>query len=168
MSRKSTQSIRRLTRAAIIAAMYVALTYLASLLGLSGGVIQFRLSEALCILPLFFPEAVLGLTVGCLISNLITGAILWDIIFGTIATLIGALGALAFRKLPKRLGYLCSLPTILSNALIVPMVLKFAYRLEGGYLFFVATVGLGELVCAGLLGAYLLFAIRKSGLLNKI
>ena len=80
-----------LTRGALVTALYVALTYLATLFGLSSGVIQFRFSEALCVLPIFMPEAVLGLTVGCLLSNIISGCVIWDIIFGTLATLIGAI-----------------------------------------------------------------------------
>ena len=87
-----------LTRGALVAALYVALTYFATLLGLSSGVIQFRFSEALCILPIFIPEAVLGLTVGCLISNIIAGAVLWDVVFGTLATFIGALFARLLRE----------------------------------------------------------------------
>ena len=71
-------SVRALTRGAMIAALYVALTYLASALGLASGVIQFRISEALCILPIFMPEAIAGLFVGCLLSNIFTGCLLWD------------------------------------------------------------------------------------------
>ena len=83
---------RALTQGAVIAALYVALTYLASLLGLSSGVIQVRLSEALCILPIFLPAAVPGLAVGCLLANALTGAVVMDIVLGPVATLAGALG----------------------------------------------------------------------------
>ena len=79
-------------QAAMIAALYVVLTYITNLLGLASGTIQVRFSEALCILPVFTPAAIPGLFIGCLISNLITGGIIWDIIFGSIATLLGALG----------------------------------------------------------------------------
>ncbi len=150
----------RITRGAVIAALYTALTMLAALLGLSSGVIQFRLSEMLCILPLFLPEAVPGLFIGCIIANLLTGAAVWDIIFGSIATLIGAIGARLLRKLPEKFIWLSTLPTVLSNALIVPAVLILAYGLEGGYGFFFLTVGLGELVCAGV-GGYLLYRMLK-------
>ena len=145
----------------MIAAMYVALTYLAFLCGLSSGVIQFRISEALCILPIFLPEAIIGLTVGCMISNLITGAVFWDILFGSIATLIGATGARLLRKLPDKIIFLATLPTLLANAIIVPFVLKFAYGIEGGYWFFFLTVGLGELVCATIGGTVLYFGFKK-------
>ena len=153
-----------LTRGALIAAMYVAMTYLSFLFGLASGVIQFRISEALCILPIFFPEAILGLTVGCLLSNLLTGCVLWDIVFGAVATFIGAVGARLMRKLPKKLIFLATIPTILANAIIVPFVLLYAYGAEGGYFFFLLTVGLGELVCAGIGGTALYYALKKINL----
>ena len=159
--RKQNKSALYLTRGALIGAMYVSLTYLAFLLGLSSGVIQFRISEALCILPIFFPEAVLGLTVGCIISNLITGAVIWDIVFGSLATFIGAMGARMLRKLPDSLKFLTTLPTVMANAVIVPFVLLFAYGIEGGYWYFFLTVGLGELVCATVGGTLLYYSLRK-------
>ena len=163
MKRKSSTALY-LTRGAMIVAMYVALTYLSSLFGLSSGVIQFRISEALCIMPIFFPEAILGLTVGCIISNLLTEAVIWDIIFGSLATLIGALGARLMKKLPAKLIFLSTLPTILANAIIVPFILMFAYGAAGAYPFFFLTVGLGEVVCAGIGGTLLYFALRKTKL----
>ena len=94
------------TRGALIAALYVVLTLLASVMGLSSGVIQFRFSEALCILPLFFPEAVPGLFIGCLISNLMSpNVVIWDIIFGSLATLIGAGVLLIIEKSATVLSY---------------------------------------------------------------
>ena len=159
--KNTSKSVLYLTRGALIGAMYVALTYLAFLLGLSSGVIQFRISEALCILPIFFPEAVLGLTIGCIISNLITGAVFWDIVFGSLATFIGAMGARLLRKLPDKLKFLTTLPTLFSNAIIVPFVLLFAYGIEGGYWYFFLTVGLGELVCATVGGMLLYYSLKN-------
>lgn len=159
--RKQNKSALYLTRGAVIGAMYVSLTYLAFLLGLSSGVIQFRISEALCILPIFFPEAVLGLTIGCIISNLITGAVIWDIVFGSLATFIGAMGARALRKIPDTLKFLTTLPTVMANAIIVPFVLLFAYGIEGGYWYFFLTVGLGEVVCATVGGTLLYYSLRN-------
>lgn len=150
-----------LTRAALIAALYVALTYVSAIFGLSSGVIQFRISEALCVLPIFFPEAIAGLTVGCFLANLLTGAAPWDLIFGAIATLIGAIGARVLRRLPKKLLPLATLPTIVSNALIIPPVLIYAYNVNDAFLFLVMTVGIGELVCAGFLGSALCYTLRK-------
>ena len=149
---------------AVIAAMYVTLTWLSSILGLSSGVIQFRFSEFLCILPVFMPEAIPGLFVGCLISNLISTANPWDILFGSLATLIGAVGTYLLRKLPRGLIWLASLPPIISNMLIIPPVLILAYGAEEAYWFLALTVGLGELVCAGFGGTALCYALRRTKL----
>ncbi|HOA84750.1 MAG TPA: QueT transporter family protein, partial [Bacillota bacterium] len=75
-----------IARAGIIAALYVALTFLSAAMGLASGVIQLRLSEALCVLPVFTPAAIPGLAVGCLIANFATGAVVLDVIFGSLAT----------------------------------------------------------------------------------
>ena len=160
MKRKN-QSTLYLTRGAMIAAMYVALTYLAFLFGLSSGVIQFRISEALCILPIFFPEAILGLTVGCIISNLLTNAVIWDIVFGSLATLIGALGAYLLSKVGDKLIFLATLPTLFANAIIVPFVLIYAYGVSGAYWYFFLTVGIGELVCASVGGTLLYYSLKR-------
>ena len=151
-----------LTRGALIAAMYVALTYLTALFGLDKGVVQFRLSEALCILPAFMPEAVLGLYIGCLIANILTGCVVWDIIFGSLATLIGAIGARLLRKLPAKLAWLIPLPTVLANAAIIPFVLIYAYGVPDAYIFILATLTLGEVVCALSLGTALYHVLQKN------
>jgi uncharacterized membrane protein len=147
-----------LCQGAVIAAMYVVLTYFSALMGLSSGAIQVRISEALCILPVFLPAAIPGLTIGCLIANILTGSVALDVIFGTLATFIGALGTYALRKRK----YIWLLPPILSNMLIVPVVLKLAYHLEDAYLYLVATVGLGEVISAGILGFILKLALEKN------
>jgi uncharacterized membrane protein len=149
------------TRGALIAAVYVALTLLASAMGLSSGVIQFRFSEALCILPLFLPEAIPGLFIGCLISNLIAGGVIWDIIFGSIATLIGAVGARLLKDLPESTKWIATLPTVISNMIIVPLVLIYAYGAPDSYLFLMITVGIGEAVCAGIGGSALYYLMKK-------
>lgn len=157
-----------LTRGALIAAMYVALTYLCSVVGLSSGVIQFRISEVLCILPIFMPDAILGLTVGCLLSNLIaSGGMPMDIFVGALATLIGALGAYLLRMLPKKLLWLATLPTVISNALIIPLVLILEYGAKEGYFFLMATVGIGELICAGIGGTVLLYALKRARIFTE-
>lgn len=154
------------TQGAVIAALYVALTELSTLVGLSSGAIQFRISEALCILPAFTPAAIPGLFVGCLISNLLAGGIPLDIIFGAVATLIGAAGAYLLR----RCRWLVPLPTVIANVLIVPPILKYAYGVpyaigtHSALPFFMLTVGIGEVVCAYILGIALysaLFPHRK-------
>ena len=147
-----------LTQAAVIAALYVVLTLLANTLGLANYSIQVRFSEALTILPLFTPAAVPGLFVGCLLSNILTGCIFWDIIFGPIATLLGALGTRALRKKNK---WVATLPPILSNTLIIPLVLTFAYQIEGSLPFFMLKVGIGEILSCGILGLILYSALYK-------
>ena len=164
MNRKTTKSVVYLTRGAMIAACYVALTYVAHVFGLASGTIQFRISEALCILPIFMPEAVPGLFIGCLISNLITMFNPFDIIFGSLATLIGAYGAWLLRKLPHRFLWVATVPTILANMLIIPPVLMFAYGVEDSFLWLALTVGIGEIVCAGILGSILGYGMKKSKL----
>ena len=96
-----------ITQAAVIAALYVVLTQFANMLGLANGAIQVRFSEALTILPFFTPAAIPGLAIGCFLSNVLTGCALYDIIFGTIATLIGAVGTYLLR----RFKFLRLLPT---------------------------------------------------------
>jgi uncharacterized membrane protein len=159
---KRTTPTLALCRGAIIAALYVALTYVSFAFGLASGVIQLRLSEALCILPIFLPEAVFGLTVGCLISNLLMGSALWDIIFGSIATLIGAVCCYLMRRLPEKLKFLATVPTVLANALIIPFVLIYAYGAGDGYLFILMTVSIGEIISAGVLGTALYYGMKKS------
>ena len=157
-----------LTRGALIAALYVALTYVAALFGLSSGAIQFRISEALTILPIFLPEAIPGLAIGCLIANLISGSVFWDVVFGTLATLLGALGARLISRMTKKHIWLATLPTVLANALIVPPVLIFAYGVPDAYFYLVLTVGIGEIVCAGILGTALGYSLKKSRFFENI
>lgn len=149
-----------ITQGAIIAALYVVLTWVSSIFGLSSGVIQLRISEALYALAIFMPSAVLGLFVGCLLSNILVGGILVDIIFGSIATLIGAFFTYKMRKSP----YLALIPPILSNAIIIPPILKFGYGFEGSVWYFVLTVGIGELISCGIFGAILYMALKKTKL----
>ncbi|MBO5945231.1 MAG: QueT transporter family protein [Clostridia bacterium] len=152
----------RLTRGAMIGALYVALTYVATLFSLSSGAIQFRISEMLTILPVFMPEAIVGLFIGCIISNVMAAAIPLDILFGSLATLIGALGAYMLRKLPRVLMWIATLPTILANAIIVPFVLIYAYGAPDAYIYLFATVCLGEVVCAGIGGSILYYSIKRA------
>lgn len=149
-------STRFWTRAAIIAALYVALTFLASTLGLASGVIQVRISEALTILPVFMPAAVPGLTIGCFLSNLMTGCAPWDIVFGTLATFLGAAGTRYFRKRPV----LAALPPIISNVVIVPLVLSRVYSVPDSVPYLMLTVGVGEVISCGVLGLLLYRAVR--------
>lgn len=150
------------TRGAAIAALYILLTELATLMGLSSGVIQLRFSEALCILPIFMPEAIPGLFVGCLVSNLLVpGVVIWDVIFGSLATLIGAIGARLLLRLPEKYKWVATLPTIIANMLIIPFVIIYAYGAPDSYGFLLVTVGIGEIVCAGFGGSALYYTMKK-------
>ena len=142
-------------QAAVIAALYVVLTYVFS--AFASGVIQVRVSEALTILPAFTPAAFPGLVIGCLLSNTLTGCVLLDIIFGSVATLIGALGSYALR----RHTWLVPIPPIVSNMIIVPFVLRFAYGATDAFPFMIATVGAGEIISCYLLGMLLYGALKK-------
>ena len=146
-----------LTQAAMIAALYVVLTFIANAFGLASGVIQVRLSEALTVLPFFTPAAVPGLYVGCLLANLLTGGCLLDILIGSLATLIGALGARALRKWK----WLVPLPNIGANTIIVPFVLIVGYGFEDAWWYLMLTVGIGEIISGGILGMVLLFIFKK-------
>ena len=151
------QRIKLICQGGIIAALYLALTLLANALGLANYAVQVRFSESLTILPFFTPAAVPGLFVGCLLSNILTGCALPDIIFGSLATLIGAVSTYMLRNKSK---WLAPLPAIVSNAIIVPFVLLYAYGIEPLWFSFV-TVTLGELISCGVLGMLLLNALRK-------
>jgi len=144
-------------QAAIIAALYVTLTYFVNAFNLANGAIQIRLSEAMCVLPIFTPAAIPGLFIGCLISNTITGCIIWDILFGSLATLLGALGTYALRH--TRFAF--TFPPVLANMLVVPLVLKYAYHLSDGYLFLVVTIGIGEAISVMVLGMLLKQALWR-------
>ena len=146
-----------ITQAALIAALYVVLTYVANALGLASGAIQVRFSEALTILPYFTTAAIPGLFIGCILSNLLTGCALWDIVFGSIATLLGALGTHALRKQK----WLAPLPPVVANTLIVPFVLAYVYSVPDGIPYLMLTVGAGEVISCYVLGMILLFALSK-------
>ena len=154
---KNTNKIIFICQAAMIAALYVVLTYAINAFNLASGAIQVRVSEALTILPFFTPAAIPGLVIGCFIAYLSTGAVILDVIFGTLATLLGALGTYALRKYK----WLAPLPPIISNTIIVPWVLRFAYGIDSAIPYMMLTVGIGEVLSCGILGMLLLFALRK-------
>ena len=159
------KNVTFMVQAAIIAALYVVLTFVANALGLASHTIQVRFSEALCILPLLTPAAIPGLWIGCLIANLATGAVIWDIIFGSIATLLGAIGTYLLR----RHKFLCTLPPVIANMIIVPFILVYGYGIPRVYLknvdvtiiFNAMTVGIGEVISVCVLGSILLNVLNK-------
>jgi len=160
----------------IIAALYVVLTMLAAALGIASGAIQVRLSEALTILPVFTGAAVPGLTVGCVLANLITGCAPWDVVFGSLATLLGAIGTRLLRKKPL----VAWIPPVVSNMAIIPVVLMKVYGVtdvevfgrvfagESIWIMLVVTVGLGEIIACGMLGLLLYKAIAGDARMMRI
>lgn len=148
-----------IAQSGMIAALYVVLTMLSSAAGLASGVVQVRISEALCILPVFTPAAIPGLFVGCIISNILAGGVVMDVIFGSVATLIGAVGTYFLRKHNR---FLASVPPIVSNIIIVPLVLRYAYGAPDALWFMMLTVGAGELISCGLLGQILYTLMERT------
>lgn len=144
-----------ITQAAVIAAIYVVLTVIAAGFDLASGMIQVRFSEALTVLPYFTPAAIPGLAIGCLISNIVTGCMLPDVIFGTLATLIGAAGS----HFLKKSKLLVTVPPFVSNALIIPFILTYAYKIPGGIPLQILTVGAGEVISCMIIGSVLLRAL---------
>ncbi len=151
------QKSKFLAQAALISALYVVLTYLASILGLSSGVIQIRFSEMLSVLPIFTTAAIPGLFIGCFLANIFSGCVFWDVIFGSLATLIGAIGTYLLRKNK----WLAPIPPIISNTLIIPFVLSYVYAIPGSTSYFMLTVGIGEVISCGILGILLLKTLKK-------
>ena len=147
----------KLAVGAMVAALYVVLTVLAAQFNLASGAIQVRFSEALTILPVFTAAAVPGLTVGCVLANLLTGCAAWDVVFGSLATLIGAVGT----RLLKNKPLLAWIPPVVSNAVIVPIVLIKVYGVPDAWWYLVLTVGAGEIIACGVLGLLLWRALKN-------
>ena len=136
-------SVAAITQAAMIAALYVVLTFIANAFGLANYAVQIRFSEALTILPYFTPAAV-------------TGCALPDIIFGSLATLIGAV----FTYRLRAYKWMAPVPPIVANMIIVPFVLLYAYGIRPLWFSFL-TVTAGEIISCGVLGMGLLFTLEK-------
>lgn len=146
-----------LTQAAVIAAIYFVLFKVFEPFGYSD--VQVRIAEALTILPYFTPAAIPGVTIGCFLSNLLGPAPnVYDIVFGTLATLIASI--LSY-KLGKN-KYLVPLPPIIVNAIMIPWVIKMANSLPVSSIpVMMLTIGIGQVLSAGALGMVLLFALDK-------
>ena len=153
--KKELFTTRNLCIGGIVAALYAALTLL--LAPISYGAIQCRVSEALTLLPVLLPQSIPGLFVGCLIANIIGSGSIWDIVFGSLATLIAAIGTYAFRKNI----WLAAACPVVANGLIVGAVLSFVYGLP--MLLTMLEVAVGEVV-ACLLGIVMVKALEKTEL----
>ena len=147
-----------LVQAAAIGAIYVVLTLLFA--PFSFGEVQVRISESLTILPFFTPAAIPGLFVGCIIANILGGAIPVDIIFGSIATLIGAVFTYKLRGCSR---FLAPVSPIVANTVIVPFVLYYGYGINLPIPFMMLTVGVGEVISCGVIGMILLNALSRYG-----
>ncbi|PNV60868.1 QueT transporter family protein [Clostridium sp. chh4-2] len=152
---KNTKTAYFMVQAAMIAAIYIVLTLM--LIPLGYGPVQFRVSEALCILPYFTPAAIPGVFIGCLLSNALGGAVILDVIFGSLASLIGAVGS----YLLKRWRWAVCIPPIVSNTLIIPWVLRFAYGNDQIIPYMMVTVGIGEILAIGVLGNLLMLSLER-------
>ena len=166
MRNKHRAKIRYLCRAAMIAALYVVLTWVSAMLGLDSRTPQCRFAEALCILPLFMPAAVPGVSVGCLVANLLFTPTPGDLIVGTLATLTGAVICRLIGRvwhtyrLPNLL--VATLPNVIANTLMIPLVLQYTYGLGDGYLVLMLQIGAGELLSGTVLGVLLGLSIPGS------
>ena len=144
-----------LVQAAAIGAVYVVLTLVFA--PLSFGEVQIRFPEALPVMPYFTPAAIPGLFVGCIIANFLGGAIPIDILFGSIATLLGAV----FTYRLRNTRWLVPVPPIAANTLIVPFVLHYGYGINLPIPFMMLTVGVGEIVSCAVIGMILLNVLSR-------
>ncbi len=157
----------RLTQAAVTAALYVLLSALSQSVGFCNGIVQCRLSEVLTVLPALFPATVSGLAIGCFLTNLLTGSAIWDILFGTLATLIGALGTMFIGRLfsdrKRLLPILAAVPPILANTAVIPPMLVYLCGAEALLPFLFFSIFAGEFISCGILGFLLLrILIRRN------
>ncbi len=154
---KNKKHVRFLCEAALIAAIYVILTYFCAAVGMSSGAIQLRFSEALCVLGLFTPAALPGVALGCFMANLLTGCALWDIVFGSLVSLVGMIGLIALKKFP----YLAPVPYAIANMVVIPFVVKLVYGTPEALPLIFLTVGIGEIISVFGFGIPLYLILKK-------
>ena len=155
------KKVRYLTEAAVVAALYVVLTLFSK--PLTFGFVEVRFSEALCVLPFLMPSTVWGLFIGCFIANIFNGSIV-DILVGSLATLIGA-----YIASKVKFKWLCPIPTILSNTVLIPFVIMnysgvwnvWSYATSAGGVF------LSEVASVYVVGMILLLALEKTKIFNR-
>lgn len=149
--------VKYITQAAVIAALYVVLTYIANAFGMANGIIQVRISEALTVLPCFTPAAIPGLCLGCLLSNFLTGCPIYDILIGSAATLLGAIVSYCVRKYK----FLVPVAPIVINSFAIPITYNILLRLDDhSFWASVALVGAGEIISCGVLGVALMLGLE--------
>ena len=159
MEIKHKTNVRSLVRAGIIAAIYALLTI--ALAPISSGLIQCRVSEAMSILPYFTFSAVPGLFIGCLLANLLTGAPIYDVLFGSLATLLAAYITYLLRKRAPK--YLAPLPSVVVNALVVGALLVYVYDVGVNYWLAAGYVAIGQAIACFVIGLPLLSLLESYG-----
>ncbi len=164
--------VTQLVRAAIIAALYVAISYM--LMPFSYGPVQVRVSEALTLLPVLCAEAVPGVAVGCLLANLFSPSLhILDVVVGSLATLVSALATYRLRNICfKGLPLLSALPPIIINAFAVGITLSYLYLPQGSapaaWVLNILSVGAGQVISCGVLGLLLVYVIKKNSSLMRL
>ena len=160
---KTNNKVLFMTQAAMIAAIYVVLCL--AFEPISYGAIQTRVAEALTVLPFFTPAAIPGVFIGCLIANVLGGGILIDVLAGSLTTLAAAYLTWMLRGKSK---FLACFPPVIANAVVIPWVLKYGYGEPLPIPFLMVTVGLGEILTAGIMGTVLLCVLaRYKGVIFK-
>ena len=165
-SKTNKTGVYMIAEGAVIAALYVALTMLSQALGLTSFAVQFRLSEPLCVLPYFTFSAVPGLTLGCVLANILLASAPWDIVMGSFATFLGALICRLISSYLKSMGrnklaiWIFPIPNIITNTLILPPIIKWVYG-DTMSLLLIALLVLAEEIVSCALGIPLAFALDK-------
>ena len=170
MEKPKKNAVRYVTEAAVIAALYVALTYVSGLMGLAYGPVQFRISELLTLLPVFTPAAVPGLVIGCAIANISSTVGIIDVVFGTVATLLAAVCTGALRNVQiKGVPVLSTLPPVIFNGIIIAFEIWFVGD-RSPQLFWGScwTIALGEAAICIILGIPFMIMINRTGVFKKI
>lgn len=154
-------NLKKITFSATISAIYFLLCFVEQ--EFASGAIQCRLAEALCLLPLFLPESILGITIGCFLFNLTSGVI-YDIIFGTLITFIACIMTFLIGKIIKidflRI-ILGSLPHILLNGFLIPLILIYGLSSNESYWFLFLTISIGETIAVLIFGSILYYPLKK-------
>ena len=159
MNNKIKKATKNIAISGLIAAVYIALVIIFQ--PISFRQVQFRIAESLTVLPFFTVSAIPGLFIGCLVGNILGGAAILDILFGSLATLIGAIITFILRK---RKYLFAPVGPIVSNTLIIPFVLKYAYAITLPIWISMIYIGIGEIISCGILDLILLLALKKTNI----
>ena len=152
----------KVAQGAVIAALYVVLTMLFA--PISFGAAQVRVAEIMTIMPLFTSAAIPGLFFGCILANLLGGAIVWDVVFGSLATLIGAV----FGYMLRKNRWLVPIPAVAANTVIVPLVLRYGYGVDIPLYLLALYIAVGEIVGCYILGELFASVLLKHNSLKEL